>query len=329
MRPIAQCIGTALACAVLYTTPPSVANAASKYLATDVQLATERLQVATTTYVSTARTIYGSQSPASLETYASTLVDVALNAEPSEFAKLLDASLDAVLSIPTETTAAAVASVKDAFSGVSPDTCNLVPLPSTALVERATASDAFARVDTSKLKAAQALWAPAWKSIPGRDAGLACLPPQAKLESASLAQLEAVRAADGMKVAAARTQAQAAVDSLPKGKTFRLFATLKQAERDALGMARTREREAFKKASAELLEANAFVDELLVKQATGPPKCFTIGCQANYDYDLWRYSSKDDYTGEGLERRQDAILSPKGISKEDLERRAAEFAVGR
>ena len=42
-----------------------------------------------------------------------------------------------------------------------------------------------------------------------------------------------------------------------------------------------------------------------------------------------RYRRKDDYTGEGLERRQDAILSPRGISKEDLERRAQDFAAGR
>lgn len=330
MRPVAQCIGTALACAILYTTPPSVANAAaSRYLATDVQQAIERLEGATDAYSSAARNVYRSQSPASVEAYASTLVDVALSTEPSELAKLADISLDVVLSIPAEATATAVASVKGAFAGVSPDTCDLAPLPSAAVVSRATASDAFALVDSAKLKAAKALWAPAWTSVPKSVAGQICLPPQATLESVSRAQLKAARAIDRTKLAAASAQAQATVDSLPKGRTFRIFASLKQSERDALAMVRVREREAFKKASAELLEANAFVDELLARQAAGPPKCFTIGCQANYDYDLWRYSSKDDYIGEGLERRQDAILSPKPISKEDLERRAAEFAAGR
>ena len=71
--------------------------------------------------------------------------------------------------------------------------------------------------------------------------------------------------------------------------------------------------------------------------AAGPPFCCALfprvwlTCGRAFScvrYGSWRSNSKDDYVGEGLERRQAAILSPKGISKEDLEKRAADFAAG-
>lgn len=74
-------------------------------------------------------------------------------------------------------------------------------------------------------------------------------------------------------------------------------------------------RERFKKVGGELAEARRYLGELRLKQAQGPPKCFTVGCTQNYEYDLWRYKSKDDYTGEGLEK-PDSILKPPGFSFE-------------
>jgi len=38
----------------------------------------------------------------------------------------------------------------------------------------------------------------------------------------------------------------------------------------------------------------------------------TCAPRQNYEYDLWRYSGKDDYTGEGLEK-PNGILKPKGF----------------
>ena len=68
-------------------------------------------------------------------------------------------------------------------------------------------------------------------------------------------------------------------------------------------------RERLGSATKELVSARTTLSELQKAQENGPPKCFTIGCQANYEGDLWRYSSKDDYTGAGLEKPT-GILKP-------------------
>ena len=66
----------------------------------------------------------------------------------------------------------------------------------------------------------------------------------------------------------------------------------------ALSRANALTRERFKKAVAELAQAQALDDDIQRKRAEGPPKCFTIGCQSNFEYDLWRYDPADDYTGQ-------------------------------
>ena len=85
-----------------------------------------------------------------------------------------------------------------------------------------------------------------------------------------------------------------------------------------LNQAGSAERLRFKKASAEFAEASLMTADIERKRAEGPPPCYTIGCQANYEYDLWRYQSKDDFTGEGLEKAN-GILKPKGFTFEKPE----------
>ena len=356
MRVGEQIIGAALCACAMLGTPSS---AFSSYLATDVQEATLRLQSATTSYATAARAVASASTPASVEPFASALVDVALATAPDQLARLIDSSLDAVLSIPSDKAAGAVSSVKDAFTGLSDSCEERVPIPA-AEIARFSASEAFSRVDASKLKALRSSWAPALDAATTRE-GRVCLPPRAKLESASLSALQAVRAADGAKVKAAGVQAKVALGSIKKAGAFKLFGGLKTSERDALAVAKPQEREAFKKAAEELSAASSNADDMLALQAAGPPKCFTIGCQTNFEADLWRANSKDDCTrkhrgcllpaprsidrlltrpafafrvpaetdvGEGLERRQAAILSPKGMSKEDMQQRAAEFSAG-
>jgi len=45
----------------------------------------------------------------------------------------------------------------------------------------------------------------------------------------------------------------------------------------------------------------------------------------NFESGLWRANSKDDYSEAAGVEKGDSVLKPKGISKEDLERRAREF----
>ena len=97
------------------------------------------------------------------------------------------------------------------------------------------------------------------------------------------------------------------------------------AERDALSRVPFQQRDGVKKAGAEYVDASRLLETIEQKRRDGPPKCFTVGCSVNYEYDLWRYDTKDDYVGEGLEKPA-AILSPKGLTKADLEERAREFS---
>ena len=110
-------------------------------------------------------------------------------------------------------------------------------------------------------------------------------------------------------------QVQRTLASVPKGKSFRLFSEWSQQERAVLGRATFAQRDAFKKAGARLAEASTFADDLRKAKADGVPKCYTIGCQANFEYDIWRYDARDDYTGEGLEK-PNGILKPKAFTFE-------------
>ena len=72
---------------------------------------------------------------------------------------------------------------------------------------------------------------------------------------------------------------------------------------------RIKVREKLGAATRDLEAANKLLGELRVAKEKGPPKCYTIGCSVNSEYDLWRYKSTDDYTGEGLEKGY-GILKP-------------------
>lgn len=320
---VQSAVGTALVCAALTSNVvPLPANAAS-YLEQDSKAASARLQRATLQLTDSARSVLKAQTAETLFPFASSVADILLATSPDELAKLVDASLDTALSVPSENTAMVTKAVKEAYSGVSADSCELVPFPSSA-VARVAASDAVARADPAKAKAVSDAWSSALKTVPRRGESV-CLPPTGpKLDSAALAQLNVLTSADTKKLAGAQAQAQATVKSVKRDQSFKLFSTLGQQQRSFLGASSFPERDRFKKASGEFVDASVYAAEIRQKRAEGPPKCFTIGCTTNFEYDIWRNNPKDDYTGEGLERPA-AILSPKGISKEDLEKRAQEF----
>ena len=296
-------VGVALLCASLLGEPA----VADSYLATDLREADARLERSITSLSLSSRAVLKAQTTETIGAYASSIVDIALNAEPAELAKLVNVGLDAALSVPPDSAAALTRNVKEAFSGLSPDSCDLVPLPTGAL-ERVVGSNALSGADPAKRKLVTEQWVPIWKSVPRREASV-CLPSSSALEKAAFAQAGAAKAADAAKLRALGEQAQVTLKSLKKGSSFKLFSELGKQQLAVLGRASLQDRDRFKKDTEEFVQAARFVDELRLKKAEGPPKCFTIGCQSNFEYDLWRYNSKDDYTGEGLDKGY-SILKP-------------------
>ena len=313
-------VAAAIVCAALTVNGPATAA----YLDQDFTAATQRLQASTFALTDATRAVLKAQTAETLEPFASSVADLVLSTDQNELAKLVDASLDATLSIPSDSAASVTKAVKEAFAGTSADSCDLVPLP-TAALSRIASSDAVSRTDPAKVRGFVQQWGAAIQAVPkSRDGGV-CLPAKGpKLDSAALAQIDAANAIDASKLVALKTQAETTVKSVSKGKSFKLYSNVATQQRSFLGAANFQDRDRFKKASIEFVDANAYLAEIKQKRADGAPKCFTIGCSTNYEYDIWRNNVKDDYTGEGLEKAA-AILSPKGISKEDLEQRAQEF----
>ena len=297
-------VAAALLCASLLGEP---AVAADGYLATDLREADARLERSITSLSDSARAVLKAQTTETIGGYASSIVDIALNAEPAELAKLVSIGLDTALSVPPDSSAALTRNVKEAFTGLSPDSCDLVPLP-TGAIERILGSNALSGADPAKRKLVNEQWAPIWKSVPRREASV-CLPSSSALEKAAQAQAGAAKAADPARLRALGEQAQVTVKSVKKGSSFKIFSEVGKQQLAVLGRASLQERDRFKRDSAEFVQAARFVDELRIKKAEGAPKCFTIGCQTNFEYDLWRYNSKDDYTGEGLDKGY-SILKP-------------------
>ena len=308
-------VATAMLCATLTAHQPA-AHAAGAYLETDVAVAQQRLKRATEDYLTSSRAVLRAQTLESIAPYAASVADLVLSTDAGELTKLVNVGLDAVLSVPPDSAAKVTGVAKEAFSGLSAETCDIAPVPLDAF-QRLAQSPSISAADSSKRKAVVERLQPVWQAVPKRAGVGICLPSSAKLEAFALAQVDAVDAADREAVRAVGEQAQATLRSVKKAGSFKLFAELGQQQRNVLTRAPLQERERFKKAVAELADASVAVDELKTKQAAGPPKCFTIGCQTNFEYDLWRADSKNDYTtgkSTGVLEKPNGILKPKGYT---------------
>ena len=273
---------TALVCAALTALAPP-AHAA--YLEQDFLEATGRLQRSIGSLAAASHIVLAAQTADTLPPYASALVDIALSTDPAELKKLVERAVDVALSLPPDAVAAAKGEVKEAFSGLKPGSCELVPLPM-ATFDRVLASEAVSS-SASRIRELSKQWTPTLEQIPHTDAGV-CLPPPERLEKLLGVQTDAFAAADKAKVHELELQSALTLGTVQKGERFRLFSELGKRQLATLSRANFVARDQFKKASAEYLEARRFVEELKQKRADGPPKCFTIGCTVFYENDVRR-----------------------------------------
>ena len=132
------------------------------------------------------------------------LTKIVAQASPAELGKAVELGIDAALSVPSDSAATGLSA---AFSGVSPATCQLFPLPAAGSFDRA-----LVGVDPAKLQAARL----ALGKLPGREGGV-CIPPRERLAPLVLSQREALKAADPAKLAAFQAQAQLALKTVPTG----------------------------------------------------------------------------------------------------------------
>ena len=272
---------TALICAALTALGPPVHAA---YLEQDFLEATGRLQRSIGSLAASSHIVLAAQTADTLPPYASALVDIALSTDTAELKKLVERAVDVALSVPPDAVAAAKGEVKEAFSGLKPGSCELVPLPM-ATFDRLLASEAVS--SASRIGELSEQWTPALEQIPRTDAGV-CLPPPERLEKLLGVQTDAFAAADKAKVRELELQSARTLGTVQKGERFRLFSQLGKRQLETLSRANFVARDQFKKASAEYLEARRFVEELKQKRADGPPQCFTIGCTVFYENDVRR-----------------------------------------
>jgi hypothetical protein len=181
---------------------------------------------------------------------------------PAKLSKAVDQGLDYFLSVPPAKVGAVASATKEAFSGLSVDTCVLVPLPPAALFNKFVAADAVAQVDAAKLKSFAEEARGVVSAIP-RKGDLACLPPSAALTKAALAQADAAAAADPAAAKAFGKAAGAALKSIPPGQLFPLAGDANQLTRGAS----LDERQRFKKAGVRI---EAVAKRAAAAQAAAP-----------------------------------------------------------
>ena len=212
--------------------------------------------------------------PETFTPIATRTVDLILSAAPVELTKAVDLGLDLFLSIPADKVRATTAVLDEAGAG-----CELVPLPSTALMERMTKSSAFAAVDAAKLKAVNEQSLKAVRKLQ-RDSTI-CLPPRASLPALAAAQADALASADEASVAAFRAQAAATLKSIPMSKRVKELPAL---QTEVVQVGELAERRRFKAALAAVESAQA-EENKRAAAALAPRVCFTMSCK-DYSLDL-------------------------------------------
>ena len=116
-----------------------------------------------------------------------------LDIKPEKLGRSIGLGIDVLVSAPPEKLDTFKGVVKDAFSGLDPASCTLVPLPSKALADKFQAV-AAEQVAADKLKAFGDAYGPALKSLAKTDGNTAiCLPPVETLDKLALAQAELAR----------------------------------------------------------------------------------------------------------------------------------------
>jgi len=121
--------------------------------------------------------------------FADKIGTLVLGIKPDKLAKSIDLALDMYNSVPTEKITAFNAVLKDAYGDLKPSSCDLVPLPSPAFVDKFASSEAFSKVDADRLKAFNEKWGATLGALVKTDAAI-CLPTSDKLDKLALAQAD-------------------------------------------------------------------------------------------------------------------------------------------
>jgi hypothetical protein len=111
-----------------------------------------------------------------------------LGIDSKRLGKAIDLGLDVYATVPPEKITTFNGQLKEAFSGLSTDSCTLVPLPPASLVQpfKAIAAE---NVDAAKLKAFGDAWGATLPLLSKTDSAI-CLPPVETLDKLALAQAE-------------------------------------------------------------------------------------------------------------------------------------------
>lgn len=166
VRPFTTSLCAATLCAALTLGPP--AHAA--YLDQDFQDASQRVERSLISLADASYGILKSQTSETTSGYISAVIDVANGADGKELTSLVERGLDVALSLPVEETKGAL---KDAFAGLSKDTCQMVPL-SRASIDQLLRPNTLASVDPAKRKASTERYAATLAEVPRTDMGV-CL----------------------------------------------------------------------------------------------------------------------------------------------------------
>ena len=302
MKSLHSFVAGALLCSTL-SSPP--AHAAS-YLEQDLSEANSRVDLAIERLSSAVFNTLKVQTTESMTPWTSAISDLTASVEPTELDELIRRGADAALSVPPEVAAFTAQEVKAAYDKVMPDTCTLIPLPAIG----SKANPFHSRLDGATSQAMAERWESVWSAVPKRQGGVCMVPTPLAMERLVRVQSDALKASDEGKVRAVSDQLQVVLKSIPKSRGFKLFSEVAKQQQAALIRAPFADRDRLKKAWPEYLDAFRYRAQLERQRAQGPPKCFTIGCKTFYEYDIWRYDTKNDYTGEGLEKPDRAILKP-------------------
>jgi hypothetical protein len=293
-------LGTAAICSTIFHSDPACAT---EFLKADVAAASQNLNQAAVRYAKAAAPIAQSLSADTFGPFASQTSKVLASADQAEVQAAAEALQRVFASLPPERARAAADAWKGAVSGESPQ-CSRIPLQ--------TAVQPL--VDQPSL-------APLLKHLP---AGGVCAPSVDALERLALSQAEALSAADPNLILAFNKQAAAALKSAPKGLVFQLVPDSRQLADGVPAADRFRVKEGFRTARKELEAATTELVDLRQREAKGPPKCYTIGCNVNYESGLW----KDDVVTLRTLSERPGMLIPElevlssGIKEKNLGRSA-------
>ena len=141
----------------------------------------------------------------------------------ADLAKSVDLGLDWFLSLSPEKVKDSTGAVKDAFKGLSPDTCTLVPLPPAALFDKVVASPAFTSADPAKVKAFEDEAKGVVDAFAAaRKGDLVCLPTLNNVQIAALSQADAAESASPARSKAFVAQAKKTIGGISLGAAVRV-----------------------------------------------------------------------------------------------------------